>query len=112
MSSMDCSSERTGAARCTTWGRSPAATLRRRPGLAELLSKLHAAQSPFADPPAIQRFIFWVRPEVVCQVRFSHWSPQGRLRFPVFMTLRPDLSPDDCTADEVAPSSTQPSPLL
>jgi DNA ligase D-like protein (predicted ligase) len=81
-------------------------------GLAGLLSKLHAAQPPFADPPAIQRFIFWLRPEVVCQVRFSHWSPQGRLRFPVFMTLRPDLSPDDCTADEVALSSTQPSSLL
>jgi DNA ligase D-like protein (predicted ligase) len=72
-------------------------------GLAGLLSKLHTAQSPFADPPAIQRLIFWVRPEVVCQVRFSHWSPQGRLRFPVFMALRPDLSPEDCTADELSP---------
>jgi len=77
-------------------------------GLAGLLSKLHTAQSPFADPPAIQRLIFWVRPEVVCQVRFSHWSPQGRLRFPVFMALRPDLSPEDCTADEaLLPPRTQ-----
>jgi len=48
----------------------------------------------------------------VCQVRFSHWSPQGRLRFPVFMALRPDLSPDDCTDDEVPlpPVWTQRSP--
>lgn len=69
-------------------------------GLAGHLSKLHTAQSPFADPPAIQRLIFWVRPEIVCQARFSHWSPQGRLRFPIFMTLRPDLSPEDCAMDE------------
>jgi DNA ligase D-like protein (predicted ligase) len=82
-------------------------------GLAGLLSRLHAAQPPFADPPAIQRLIFWVRPEVVCQVRFSHWGPQGRLRFPVFMALRPDLSPEDCTADEVPlpPPWTQQSSL-
>jgi DNA ligase D-like protein (predicted ligase) len=69
--------------------------------LADLLSKLHTSQPPFADPPAIQRLIFWVRPQVVCQVRFSHWSPQGRLRFPVFMALRPDLAPEDCIADEI-----------
>lgn len=81
-------------------------------GLAGVLSKLHTAQSPFADPPAIQRLIFWVRPQVVCQVRFSHWSPQGRLRFPVFMALRPDFSPEDCTADEaLLPPLTQRSSL-
>jgi len=77
--------------------------------LIRVLSKMHTARSSFVDPPAIQRFIFWVRPEVVCQVRFSHWSPQGRLRFPVFRAIRPDLSPEDCTGEEgpLPPSRTQ-----
>ena len=69
-------------------------------GVSGPLSKLHTARSPFADPPAIRRLIFWVRPEIVCQVCFSHWRPQGRLRFAISMRLRPDLSPEECVVDE------------
>jgi len=77
-------------------------------GLAGLLSKMHVARCPFVEPPAIQRFIFWVKPQVVCQVRFSHWSPQGRLRFPVFAGLRTDVSPQDCFAEQAPPPPPRP----
>ena len=63
------------------------------------LEPLHAEESPFHDPPPIPRLIYWTRPEAVCRVRFSEWSPDGHLRFPIFSALRPDLAAADCLLD-------------
>jgi ATP-dependent DNA ligase len=64
--------------------------------LVSLLEPLVVDDPAFADPPPIARLIYWTRPEVVCRVRFSEWSPEGFLRFPIFSALRPDLSAADC----------------
>ena len=56
-------------------------------------------RSPFFDTPAIPRLIYWTRPEIVCHVRFSEWTREGQLRFPIFSALRPDLDPRDCLVD-------------
>lgn len=32
----------------------------------------------------------WVRPELVCQIRFAEWTEEGRLRHPVYLGLRRD----------------------
>jgi bifunctional non-homologous end joining protein LigD len=37
----------------------------------------------------------WVRPEVVGEVRFSEWTPDGRLRHPVWRGRRTDKSADE-----------------
>jgi bifunctional non-homologous end joining protein LigD len=55
--------------------------------------------SPFFDTPAIPRLIYWTRPEIVCHVRFSEWTREGQLRFPIFSALRPDLDAGDCVVD-------------
>jgi bifunctional non-homologous end joining protein LigD len=39
---------------------------------------------------------FFVEPRLVCQVSYSSVTREGSLRAPVFLRLRPDLSPDDC----------------
>lgn len=39
------------------------------------------------DPP---RTAHWVRPTLVGEVRFSEWTPDGRLRHPSFLGLRED----------------------
>lgn len=67
--------------------------------LVSQLERLHMPESPFHDPPPIARLIFWTKPEVVCHVRFSEWTRDGYLRFPIFSALRPDLSPGDCQLD-------------
>ncbi|MDO8540986.1 MAG: non-homologous end-joining DNA ligase [Opitutaceae bacterium] len=36
------------------------------------------------------REVTWVRPELVCQVRFTEWTEDGMLRHPVFLGLRTD----------------------
>jgi len=55
--------------------------------------------SPFFDTPAIPRLIYWTRPEIVCRVRFSEWTREGQLRFPIFSALRPDLDARDCVVE-------------
>ena len=32
----------------------------------------------------------WVKPELVCQVKYANWTPDDRLRAPVFLGLRED----------------------
>jgi bifunctional non-homologous end joining protein LigD len=64
------------------------------------LEPLHEDESPFHDPPPIPRLIYWTRPEAVCRVRFSEWSRDGHLRFPIFSALRPDLAAADCLLGE------------
>ena len=55
------------------------------------------AESPFADPPRIERFSFWCEPTVVCKVRYAEVTEAGRLRFPIFDSLRPVVGAPNCT---------------
>ncbi|MFZ0385058.1 MAG: hypothetical protein WAL22_05305, partial [Solirubrobacteraceae bacterium] len=55
------------------------------------LRRLTVATPPFADPGSIrERFVTWVKPELVAQVGFSEWTGAGRLRHPRFLGLRDD----------------------
>jgi bifunctional non-homologous end joining protein LigD len=53
------------------------------------LRGLRVPASPFADAVR-ERDVTWVRPELVAQLRFSEWTPYGRLRHPAFLGLRDD----------------------
>jgi len=52
------------------------------------------------DPKPRIKGVTWVRPEVVCQVKFLEWTKDGSLRAPVFVGLRDDKSPQDVTREE------------
>lgn len=77
-----------------------AATLR------DLARRLEASAAPpyplEGALPADLKGVRFVRPELVARVRFSGWTDEGRLRAPVFLGLRPDVTPEQCTA---APTS-------
>ncbi|HET7537694.1 MAG TPA: non-homologous end-joining DNA ligase [Candidatus Didemnitutus sp.] len=57
--------------------------------LAGLFRSRLRAKNPF-DDAVPERRVRWVRPDVVCQVRFVEWTSDGRLRQPVFLGLRRD----------------------
>jgi bifunctional non-homologous end joining protein LigD len=42
------------------------------------------------------REITWVKPELVCEVKYNEWTRERILRQPTFLRLRPDLLVDDC----------------
>ena len=53
-----------------------------------------ASDSSALDPqPIMTRPVHWVRPELVVSIRYSEWSPDGTLRFPIFNGLRPEVHP-------------------
>ena len=60
----------------------------------ESLDGLRAASSPFDEHPDVDEGdTTWVRPELVAEVKFSEWTHEARLRAPVFLKLRPEVSP-------------------
>ena len=61
------------------------------------LKALHTVACPFSEPPLVQRLLYWCRPELVVQVKYGELTEGGRLRFPVFTALRPDLDARECT---------------
>jgi DNA ligase D-like protein (predicted ligase) len=61
--------------------------------LRERLVELASAESPLEPPPIMVRPVRWVRPELVVSIRYSEWSPDGTLRFPIFNGLRPEVHP-------------------
>lgn len=61
--------------------------------LREKLDKLERKTSPFATEPKPNATVHWVRPELVCEMSFSEWTSDGRMRQPVFEGLRPDKKP-------------------
>lgn len=64
--------------------------------LAELLAPLAVDRCPCtAGEIPRGREHHWVRPELVCEVRFSDWTDDGSLRHPVFLGLRPDKAAKD-----------------
>jgi bifunctional non-homologous end joining protein LigD len=55
------------------------------------LDTLATERAPFTEGRAPRgRAHHWVRPVLVCEVRFAEWTPEGHLRHPVFLGLRPD----------------------
>jgi bifunctional non-homologous end joining protein LigD len=71
--------------------------------LLRVLEPLVIPKSPFltaeqAVPREDARGAIWVRPEIVVEVKYGQRTPDGRLRFPRFLRLRPDLTPEDVNA--------------
>jgi bifunctional non-homologous end joining protein LigD len=67
-----------------------------------LLDKRHTKICPFGAVPDMLFPAEWVRPELVCSVKYNRWTDEKRLRAPVFLGLRPDMEPKDCVMGETA----------
>ena len=67
------------------------ATLR---DLAKRLAPLRRERAPFVDEIR-ERDVTWVQPKLVCEVGFTEWTRDGRLRHPRFLGLREDKAAKD-----------------
>ena len=81
------------------------------------LEPLVTTKSPFHLKPKINRKVTWVRPEIVCEVAFVEWTPEGQLRAPAFLGLRTDVPADEVrreTAEAAPPDVVEPAgePLI
>jgi bifunctional non-homologous end joining protein LigD len=51
--------------------------------------------SPFEKKPKTNMPVTWVKPELVCEIKFSEITKDGIFRHPVFVTLREDKNPEE-----------------
>ena len=74
------------------------------------LKEIESNKNPFTGPVE-PRIVHWVKPARVAEVKFSEWTHETnegglKLRAPVFMGLREDKNPEDCTFAEQKSVST------
>jgi bifunctional non-homologous end joining protein LigD len=69
------------------------------------LKPLITKSNPFPKKTRIKDAV-WVKPEVVCEVRFLEWTRDGILRGPVFVGLRADKRPEDVVREKPADPET------
>lgn len=60
--------------------------------LAKQLRGMVQDESAFVDPPRL-RAVHWVEPRLACEVAFTAWTRDGRLRHPTFIGMREDKDP-------------------
>jgi bifunctional non-homologous end joining protein LigD len=71
------------------------------------LKKLRQPDSPISEVPRLKEAIEWVEPRLVARVKYGNWTDGNRLRAPVFLSLRDDLSPEECTVQAGRPDVVQ-----
>ena len=67
--------------------------------LKSVLGRLRIKENPFdvfEEEPEIIRKIKWVKPKVVCEVKFMEVTKDGKLRAPSFLRLRFDKPAKEC----------------
>jgi bifunctional non-homologous end joining protein LigD len=68
------------------------------------LKELRVAKSPFRNPPKLREHVEWVRPKLVARVKYGNFTEDRRLRAPVFLGIRKDRLPEDCTFSAAEPA--------
>ncbi len=71
------------------------------------LQKLRTAKSSFGKTPALREKVEWVKPELVARVKYANWTTDDHLRAPVFLSLRNDRTPIDCTFKDARPDPVE-----
>lgn len=69
------------------------------------LSKLETKENPFRGKVEALRQVHWVKPKLVAEIQFTEWThatEEGgpKLRAPVFLRLREDKDPKECTFEQ------------
>jgi len=53
------------------------------------------AEDPPYDEEVDEKDVHWVRPELVCEVKFTEWTDNDKLRHPSYLGLRRDKDPKE-----------------
>ncbi|WPO77871.1 DNA ligase D [Flavobacterium sp. KACC 22761] len=78
--------------------------------LKELYDKLQpffTEKSPLDEKISLRDKIQWVKPKMVCQVKYSEWTEDKHLRHPVYLGLRIDKKAEEVQSNTNNSNSTQ-----
>ncbi|HET6927000.1 MAG TPA: non-homologous end-joining DNA ligase [Hyphomicrobiaceae bacterium] len=76
------------------------ATLR---DLYQRLWPLRTGRSPFKERVKNEAATTWVKPQLVCEVKFTEWTSAGEMRHPAFLGLRADKEAKDVLQEKETP---------
>jgi len=68
--------------------------------LASLLRRLKGLETEKPNVRLPFKDVIWVKPRLVCEIKYAEFTPGGILRAPVFLRLRPDKNPKEVTFQE------------
>jgi bifunctional non-homologous end joining protein LigD len=80
----------------------------------KMLRKLETPTCPLNPKPKIlsaKGTPYWVRPQLVAQVRYTEITDDGRLRHPAYLGLRDDKAPRDVSIPKPQAPSPRPAPI-
>ena len=69
------------------------------------LQPLITDKNPFSGAVKMPREVTWVKPELVCEIKYLEFTPDGLLRAPVFIGLRTDKQPKDVVRETPEPAA-------
>jgi len=74
------------------------------------LDRIEQRTSPFtpAPPGSLGRNAHWVKPDLVCEVVFTEWTTDGKIRHPSFQGLRADKKPKQVMREKPAAAVQSP----
>jgi len=63
--------------------------------LFDKMQPLVIKECPFTDCPKGNMPVTWIKPSLVCEIKFTEWTKEGIARHPIFMGLRDDKKAGD-----------------
>jgi bifunctional non-homologous end joining protein LigD len=67
------------------------------------LVRLETKKAPFKNIPKLPGNVHWVKPEVVCEIKFQEWTSERLMRIPVFIGIREDKAPEEVVIEIETP---------
>ena len=61
------------------------------------LKPLIIENSPFKEKVKTNMPVTWVKPKYVCEIKFTEWTDEGKMRHPIFLRMREDKTINDVT---------------
>jgi DNA ligase D-like protein (predicted ligase)/DNA ligase D-like protein (predicted 3'-phosphoesterase) len=67
--------------------------------LTQKLKNLTTKKPPFKIPGA--KDVIWLKPKIVCEVFYQTITKEGKLRMPRFQTIKTNITPQECTIQQI-----------
>src|SRR5262249_11885039 len=64
-------------------------------------------RSPLKESPKLREHVEWVSPQMVARVKYANWTDDNHLRAPVFLAVRKDGAPEECTFAAAHPEAVE-----
>src|SRR5581483_7133461 len=66
----------------------------------DLMEPLKTEHSPFSTSVKTNETVQWIKPKLVCEIKFSEWTGDGHMRQPIFLGMRDDKDPKECVLEK------------